>query len=252
MQTNKEYWQKRITNSQRQAHKNVNKPLQKLYKDAYKRIDEQLKEVWLEMLESGEISQTSLYKTKRFRMLQDEIGGILQGLGLKNIDLLQSNLLDNYINEWEHLNGELGIKKEFTFINEHSAKQIINQNYKGATFSDRIWDNLSSIRGQILTTVTDSAILGVDVRKASKALSARMGVSYNDAKRITITETSRVFNEACRQSASETGLFSTYHILSEPNCCEDCEGLDGRTYELSESVLPMHPYCKCTIIIDLP
>lgn len=252
MTKNEKYWQDRMDLSQKVARKNINKPMKKLYQEAYNKINRELQKTWMGMLEKGSISQIDLFMANRYRNLQQEVERQLRGLASSEIRYTQESLMDAYIEQWNAVNDFAGVGREWTTLNEQVAKQIILQNYKGATFSERVWDNASALKSQLTDTITNTAILGQDVRKAARELQKVLNKGYNSCKAITITETSRVFNESCRASALETGLYKTYHIMLEPDACEKCTPNNGIHFDLNESVLPVHTYCKCTMIIDLP
>lgn len=248
---NRKYWDLRMKNSQKLAGKNINAKMKKLYKTAYKHIDAELNKLWLEMVTSGEISASNLFKANRYRDLRNAIDAELNALAGKNNNFVQESLMDTYISAWNDMSGFIGVSKEFTVLHREVAKQIIHQNYKGATFSDRIWDNMSELRSKLHDSVILSAVAGEDVRKVAKKLQKELNSSYSDSKRITITETSRVFNEACRTNALESGQFSTYTLLLEASACPACVDLEGIHFPLTKSILPVHPHCKCTMLIDV-
>lgn len=252
MTKNEKYWQRRMDLSQKAAKKNIIVPMKKLYREAYKSINKELQKVWMEMLEKGPISQSDLFMANRYRNLQQEIEKQLRELANSEIKHTQETLMDTYIEQWNIVNEFAGVDREWTVFSEQEAKQIVLQSYKGSAFSERVWNNVSALRTQINNTITNTTILGQDVRKAARELQKAMNSGYNDCKRITITETSRVLNESCRTSALETGIYKTYHILLEPDACERCTPNEGMHFDLTESVLPVHAYCKCTMIIDLP
>lgn len=252
MTKSEKYWQKRMLVSQKAAKKNVILPMKKLYREAYNSINKELQKVWMEMLEKGSISQSDLFMANRYRNLQQEIEKQLRVLANSEIKHTQESLMNTYIEQWNAVNEFAGISREWSIFSEQAAKQIILQNYKGATFSERVWNNTSALKSQLTTTITNTTILGQDVRKAAMELHKVLNRGYNSCKAITITETSRVFNESCRVSALESGLYKTYHVLLEPDACEKCIPNGGMHFDLNESVLPVHTYCKCTMIIDLP
>lgn len=245
------YWLLRQQNNAYKSASKFNKHLKNIYKDAYKSVNEQLKDIWLQMLEDGEISASAIYKDNRLKNIMEKVDAQLRKLGVHMNQNLQLNLMDTYRNTYITTVEQLdNIKLDFSILNEQVVKQIVNSSYKNATYSERIWTNLSIIRTQIEKTIVDTAISGQDVKKASKGLSDRMGVSLSDAKRITITETDRVLQESCRTASIDRG-YNSYHILVESDACDECKTLENEHFSLNESILPMHPYCRCCMIIDL-
>lgn len=248
---NKEYWQERMDNALSLSEKEVLKPLKKIYKSAYNNIKDELINIWLDMVNDGEISQSFLYQNNRMSNLQTLIARELNKLGNINVEYMQTSFFNTFQQGFEDMSTFLGLTNAFSFLDKQVANEIIKQNYKGANFSERIWNDINKLRIQIEDIVTKSALQGKDVRKVAKELQGRMNVSYSDSKRITVTETARIFNESCRQKALNSG-YTSYSVLVEPDACKDCVSeFTGKHFNINESVLPRHPHCKCCMIIDI-
>lgn len=249
---NRQYWEERMENTQRIANKNVNNKIKKMYLDLFKRLDKDLVKLWLDMANSGEVNYTNLTKSEHYKSIMDLIQVELNKIGNKNVDYLQASLFDTFYQATDDIS-KWGNFKISTVLNENLAKEVVLANYKTAKFSERVWDSVSELRAKLNDVISLSAIGGYDVRKVASEIQRALNAGYSESKRITITETSRVFNESCRKQALDSGLFKTYTILNEKQACDKCiEAYDnGRHYPLEKSILPMHPYCKCTMLIDL-
>ena len=245
---NREYWEQRINDALKLTEKQVTERMKKLYKQAYKNIQNELLIIWNDMLASGDVSNTALMTHERYKTLQELIQRELHFLGEKQIEFMQMSLIEVFSQGQIALEESLNIPP--ATLNEKVAEEIVRQAYKGATFSERTWADMSLLREQIEKKIIETAIQGKDVRKASKELQERLNVGLSDAKRIVITETSNVFNEACRTRAIEKG-YTSYTVLTERGACEKCIPLKGKQFSLYEKVLPKHPYCKCTMLIDV-
>ena len=247
----KVYWAERMENALKLSEKQVTKPLKKLYRKSFNHIKSELLNIWLDMAGEGEISQSSLYQRNRMSNLQGLLSKELRKLGETNIEYMQTALYNTFRNGYDSMDKFFGIKGAFSFLDEQVAKQIVSQNYKGATFSERIWNDMDKLRLQIEDSIIKSALQGKDVRKVAKELQERMNVAYSSSKRITVTETGRIFNESARQKAMDRG-YTSYSILIEPDACEDCvREFTGKHFNINESVLPLHPHCKCAVLIDI-
>lgn len=246
------YWLERHANNRYKEVDKFDRQLQKIYKQAYKSIESQLKDVWLDMLKDGEISASAIYKNNRLKSIMEQVDIQLRKLGIYTNENLQLSLLDTYKSTWLETDLQLGnTRGSFSLLHEQVAIQVVNASYKNAIYSERVWNNLNTIRTQIEKTIVDTAITGQDVRKASRGLAERMGATLSDAKRITITETGRVLNEACRSRAEEKG-YKSYHILINDDACEVCQKIRDKHFAITRSdVLPVHPFDKCTMIIDI-
>lgn len=252
--SNQVYWQQRLLDD---IYKSNSKALEKkiisLYKQALNHIDSDLRNLWLRMLEDGEISASTLYKNNRYRALQETIHNELHKLGVKQNDLMQLSLLDGYKQAFTGTAKGLGIKSGWDIFNQNIAKSIVEGNFKGATYSDRIWSNMDALKQQIEKSVVDTCINGQDVRKASRLIRDRMDVSYSDASRLVRTETMRTLNSAQKQSYTENGYSKGYYLVGKDDrTCDYCEQRAMETRLNPEPLDYMdevhHPNCRCTII----
>lgn len=235
----------------------MEKEVLKLYKAATKEIQAGVNDIWLKMLSDGEINISSLYNYNRYKAIQDTINKELNKLGKEEIDIINSHLEEAYIKTFGESIVEMGgepIDTSWGQFNKESVNSIVNANFKGATWSDRIWENQDILRGQLQQKVIDSAILGKDVRKVAKDLSKRMEVSLSDSNRIIRTETMRVLNDGCKNAAIQRG-YEKYEFLAaiDDRTSQECKQLNGKIFELASGVVgvnmpPIHPNCRSTIL----
>ena len=248
--SNKSYWEQRSNRAYSLATRKIEKPLKKLYVKVFRNIKEELIDIWCDM-QKEEISQSALYQKQRMLNLQQLLQKELFALGEKNIELLQMGLYEISLQGFQAVNNLRGENSTFSFLDKQTAKTIVAQNYKGSDFSHRVWNDMQKLRQHIEDCVAKSALQGHDVRKVSFALQERMNVAYSSCKRIAVTETGRVFSESCRTKAQEQG-YQTYSVLVEPDACDDCiDAFKGKHFNINESVLPLHPHCRCCMIIDI-
>lgn len=243
---NEAYWSER-NKMLLDRTKVTNKALAKVYKQANTRIENKLLELWLEMEKRGGVTPANLVQIQRYLEIQNEIEGELQGLN-QTVNRRISNDLG--------LTAKFGSNSllpyssgQMVALSPQVIETIVRQEYKGDIFSNRIWKNTDKINKVIKNAIVDTTVTGQDVRKVAKKVSEIMEVGYNDSKRIVVTETNRVFNEACRLSAKDLG-FDRYSLILEPSACPKCTAHKGEIYDINQSVLPFHPHCKCSIKIE--
>ncbi|MFW5677617.1 MAG: hypothetical protein ACOCNL_15360, partial [Acetivibrio ethanolgignens] len=175
---NKAYWESRMDNALKLSAKQIQKPLKKLYQKSFNNIKNELLDIWLDMQSDEGISQSALYQKNRMANLQALLSKELQKLGAKNIELMQLGLYHVGVQGFQDMSNYLGVSGTFSFLDEQVAKEIITQNYKGASFSERIWNDMDKLRQQIEDGVVKSALQGKDVRKVAWTIQERMNVSF--------------------------------------------------------------------------
>lgn len=252
---NKYYWVNRLLENQyERGSKAMDMELIKLYKQATSSIESIVIKLWLELMEGDVVSGSRLYQYGRYFKLQEQINAILQALGEKEIQLLGGNLEGLYAALYSEVSDLLPVvTTDLILINPETAKEVVNANFKGGKFSERIWLRQDELKNQLLSVVTDSAVLGKDYMKVSKLLAERMNVGLSASKRLVRTETMRVLNSAACNSAKDRG-YKEYTVLVEKDACEDCiEAYKGKTFTLGVDTPPcLHPFCKCTVKIIIP
>jgi SPP1 gp7 family putative phage head morphogenesis protein len=143
----------------------------------------------------------------------------------------------------------LGVTPSWTILNENMAKQIVNADFKGANFSERIWNNKSKLREHIEKGVIDSVISGQSKDKAVREIKRSFGVGFNDADRIVRTETQRVLNDGQRQTYKDRGYSQVeWLVADDERLCNECMEIDGVIFNIDEVPAVLHPRCRCTFI----
>lgn len=250
------YWEERLIDNQyRKGTKKMDKEILKIYKLATKELQAGVNDLWLKMLQSGSITQSQLYQYGRYIELQRQINEILTSLGQQEISIINAQLQNLYETTFTESTRYLGgdvLSGSFNIINKQSAIEVVNANFKGATLDDRIWARRDLLNKQITRLITNSAVLGKDWKSVSRDLANRLEVGLSDSRRLVRTETIRVLNTSCANAAIERG-YKTYKVLMEGDACYDCKTkYNNKTFNLGETTPPpLHPHCKCTILIDI-
>ena len=244
------YWEERLLENQyKVGTKKMDKEILKVYQSATKEIRALVADLWLKMLQDGTLTQNGLYQYGRYLKLQEQINQILVNLGQQEINVINAQLTDLYTNTFAGATQALG-DDSFSLVNEQVAKEVVNANFKGAVYSDRIWQRQDELKNQLMRVITNSTVVGKDWKTVSKDLAQRLEVGLSDSRRLVRTETMRVLNDACVNSARERG-YDTYHVLLESDACDECKSLEDKSFSTTEKVLPVHPHCRCCAVIDI-
>lgn len=249
MSNQNNYWQTRLSDAIfKKNTKELQKQLIKYYKQASNTIENEIAKLYAKMLADGEIS-SALYSFSRYRNLQEAIEKEMYKLGKLEIESTQLTLLDSYKEIYHKTNEKLGIATDWTILNENFAKEIVNANFKGANYSDRIWTNKTKLKQQLEKNIVDTVIAGKSKDKAVKAIVDRFGVAFSDSDRIVRTETMRVLNDGQKQSYINNGYTKVEWLVEDDDrLCDECSPLDGRIFNINAVPSIMHPNCRCTFI----
>lgn len=210
---------------------------------------------YVEEKEFGAIAnrELAIYNLKmrvsRLEALQQELD--LQMIALANEEEKETGnfLKEEYLQGLKSQAGILGVSEGATVST--AMKQAIDRNFNGATWSSRIWDRQNALRDIVKRATTDLLILGKNPTQIISKLRKEFGVSAHQAKRLAVTEGSRVAMAAQKDSLESQG-YDEYEYIAEPSACKICAPLDGKIFKVEDmesgrNCAPMHPFCRCSV-----
>lgn len=196
-------------------------------------------------------AQLKLYnatmRINRLELLKAELNLHLTDMTVKNSDLIEKHLEKLADSEYARQSGILDTKLRFS---KKGVKAIVNSDYKYGNFSKNIWTNQEALMGNIATMLRRSIIQGANPTDMIGRLRSQFNVSKHEAKRLLVTEASRVQGDVQLDAIEQAG-YDEYMYISEPTACDICKQLDGKHFKIKDrevgvNFYPMHPYCKCS------
>lgn len=147
-----------------------------------------------------------------------------------------------------------GFAFDFAALPQKTINGIINDKWKGANFSQRVWANTSQAAKNAYDIVTRGIMTGANVRTMAQQLSETMQAGMYASMRLIRTETNRVHNAAEREAYKEEEI-ENYRFLAtlDGRTCEQCGRLDGKTFPVEDAkegvnFPPLHPNDRCTTV----
>ena len=189
-------------------------------------------------------------RINRLEMLKAYIGLDTIAAGEELVQLDESYLTERCREEFERQAGILG---ESIRPTRKEVDAIVHSSFYNATFSQRIWANMSELHDELSTILTNGIIQGINPREMTSRLTERFQVSESDAERLLRTEMARVQTETQRQSFQMAGFEYYVFISLEGRACPVCAALDtGEPIPLEdfmpgETAPPVHPNCRCSV-----
>ena len=188
-------------------------------------------------------------RVSRLEALQQELD--LQMIALANEEEKKTGdfLKGEYLQGLKSQAGILGVSEGATVST--AMKQAIDRNFNGATWSSRIWERQNALRDIVKKATADLLILGKNPTQIIPKLRKEFGVSAYQAKRLAVTEGSRVAM-AAQKEILESQDYEEYEYIAEPGACKICAPFDGKIFKVSEmesgrNCAPMHPFCRCSV-----
>lgn len=230
----------------------IEKQLTTHYTRVAKEVISDAEDLYLEMLEAGEISYSQLYRYDRFYRLNASINQELKRLGTREIEILDAGMKNLYLRTGELISGSA----EWAIINKQFAEEVVKRIWcaDGKSWSDRIWSQKTQLQQELQDGLMNCVIAGSDHRKLVRTLQERFDVAHSNADRIVRTELNHVQNQAAMRGYLDAG-YTHYQFLSalDSRTCGECEDLDGQVFAFVDAVEginfpPIHPNCRSNII----
>ncbi|MED5959597.1 minor capsid protein [Streptococcus anginosus] len=199
-------------------------------------------------------SELSLYNLKmkmnRLELLQYQLDLEMVALGDAEHKMTERFLNDEYIQTLKTQSGLLGRSVLSSSQIEKVVQTTLNTSFKGAKWSNRIWQRQDALRGIVAQMTEDYLLKGRNPTTMISKIRKEFGVSASEAKRLAVTEGARVATEAERQSYKSNG-YDEYEFIAEPTACDICKALNGKVFKVKdmepgENAAPMHPHCHCS------
>lgn len=142
-------------------------------------------------------------------------------------------------------------KNTFNFYSYNAklkdVQKIIDANFKGKHFSERIWDNETETAKHLYKQINDFLQGKINVNQIKKDLERTFNNSAYEVGRLAETEVSRVSNNAFDRFCIETNVKRVrYDATLDSKLCIDCAQYDNEIFDFDKKIeLPKHPKCRC-------
>lgn len=147
-----------------------------------------------------------------------------------------------------------GIMDSFALTNTKTVNEIIDHDWKGVNFSERIWDNTDELSREVKKVLLNGELTGASEAEMAAEIRDKFSSGMYQAARVVRTEHTYCTNQAELKGLTDAG-FDEYEFMpaGESNgACDTCDDLDGQRFKIADAVVgvnlpPMHPNCRCTI-----
>lgn len=214
--------------------------IKEVYREQKKNRDELLQEIALIMLTytvlNGLMSLTNKDKKKEYNGLSSIILNSAKGQGTIQVKVI-NDILTSTVN------------KTFGFYSYNAklkdVRKIIENNFRGKHFSERIWENENDVAKRLNKQVKQFLDGKINVNQIKKDIEKTFNANAYNTKRLVETEINRCEDEAFRRFCKEVGVKKVRrNEVLDMKTCEECASLDGKVYDLNEAPGVVHPLCR--------
>lgn len=142
----------------------------------------------------------------------------------------------------------------FSRVDEGKIKALLQEDWSGGgNFSESVWKDKEKLVNALDDIVIKGLATGESYDKMADALSKRMETSFNNARRLIMTESARMDNEGLLQRYKDTGVKQLIFVATlDSRTSEICRAMDGAIIDIEDAqiglnVPPLHPYCRSVI-----
>ncbi len=259
MTQNEQYWidraNRRMDGYQISAIKQA-KIINKSYNQTCNYVQSEIAKILRHIGDEGTLAYE--YRMKRLTALLESTNKRMQelyGVTLNDTTSFLRNIIpEAYYHTIFDIAQGIGEQPVFSAVNTRLINQIVNDQWSGKNYSQRIWWNTSKLSEDVQQLLTTAAMTGESIYKTSRRLSERFGESMNNSVRLIRTETTYSCNQAELASYSALDI-DRYKFTAtlDTRTSSICQELDGKVFETKDAKagvnLPaMHPNCRSTTI----
>ncbi|MCK9471781.1 MAG: minor capsid protein [Bacilli bacterium] len=240
-----------------ELEKTSNKELRKILLEQKKYLESLRKDIGSLYMEYGEdLHMTDVEKFNTKRKFEVELKETHRKLTLFEVEIVSSILFSSYINSYYKtaniLDKGLSININYKLLRKEFIESVINANFEGQVFSDRIWNNKAWLVNKLYDTIGKGITEGYSVDKMSKEITKIFGSSAYQSKRLINTELARVVTEAQDNIYRDSGVINKvmYNATLDNLTSQICQDLDGEIFDINTNYPkpPQHPNCRSVII----
>lgn len=192
-------------------------------------------------------------KISREKLLKQQLDLIIKSSTLDIKDKIEEDLVEAVDREVERQAGILG---EHVKIDDTDVKAIVHSNFKGVTWSKRLWSDMAQVQRDVESTASHVLLRGRHPNEYVSNFKKKTEQTTFNASRLLITESARVQAEAQKLSyLKELGDDGEYKYVAkiDSKTSKVCHKLNGKVFKVKDMVPgvnapPMHPWCRSTTV----
>ena len=143
-----------------------------------------------------------------------------------------------------------GLDFAFSKIDDNMVTALLNENWSGVNYSQRIWGNTDILAESLSEIIGGAMLSGQSIAKTARQVRDRFDVGKYYAQRLVRTEVNHFNNEADAMAYDEMGVEKYVFLATlDTRTSTICQELDNDVFELSKREVgvnypPMHPNCR--------
>lgn len=219
---------------------NANDQLQEVYQEKKQNRDNLLAEIAKVLLVYTIIDGLMSMARKDIKKEYTKFAKMVKDFSEKQVKTAEK-VMDDILNDT--------VKNTYDFYSYNAGlkdvQKIVDANFKGKHFSERIWDNEQETAKVLHKKVNDFLHGNINVNVIKKDIEKTFDTSAYNARRLIETEVNRCEDAAFKRFCKETGVKKVRrNEVMDRKTCSVCRAIDGKTYNLKDAPSVIHPLCR--------
>lgn len=150
---------------------------------------------------------------------------------------LVKSYVDSYYKTAGIVDKGVSIGINYKLLRKEFIDAVVNANFQGQTYSDRIWKNHSKLANKLYQVIGDGITEGTSIQKLSKEIKDTFGTSAFEAQRLVNDQMARVVSEAQDQIYQDSGVVNELMFVAtlDDVTSDICQNLDSNVYKLTDN-----------------
>lgn len=216
--------------------------LKEVYKGQKETQNDLLKDIAM-LIITYKVIGTVLDMNKKEQLKESEyFSKILSKFGKNEAEIIDKKIKDVLTSSIDKVSAHYNYN-----IKRKDVLKIVNEAFKGKTFSERVWDNQQEVVNLMQKTINDFLKGNININQIKNIIGKQFNNNAFQVNRLVKTEVARAVNSAFDEMCKATGVKKVkYNSVLEKNTCPICESRHGNIYKVEEKPeLPSHPQCVC-------
>lgn len=229
----------------------------RMYRQSRDNIKQFIAELFMKYGHDGKLDITELNKYNRLQKLEEQIKEELKQLAKSEAKTMSTILAGivavAYYKTAYNIEKTFGVGIKFNLLKKEFIDEIVNRNWSGTMFSERIWDNVNALAKSLKNELYRGIMEGESIDKIARRINKQFNSKSYQSQRLIRTEAARVISDAQEKIYKDSGLvqYVQYVATLDSRTSDTCRSRDGKRWRIddpSKPKIPAHPNCRSTWI----
>ena len=164
---------------------------------------------------------------------------------------------DSFLKNTYTLQQQTGYGYRVSTLPPETVSKLLKSKWSGANYSKRIWNNTTTLAGDLKTELLTSVLMGRTESETMKIFLNKFAVGANTARRLVRTESAYIYNQMDTEAYKESGIeYYRFVATLDLKTSKVCQELDGKVFKTTDAQVgvnfpPMHPWCRSVTIANI-